>query len=294
MIEKVFATLVYPGVIFVVVYSFFLQGIARKLVARMQNRVGPPILQPFYDVIKLVGKENIHFRYSSQMMWIVLAFVSAFSASLVVPAVLSHNNLLYNGANLILVAYFLGFSYVAMAFSGIASRSVYGEIGGARGIAQFVSFEIVFLLAVFIPAIKLGSFDLMEIASMGSKMIMELPLFAVAFVLSILPQVNLQPFNIPNAHQEIVAGYATEFSGISYALTEMTHWLKLFALISLFGTLYLGGIKSFPAFFIYSVLMLFILVLIRTAIARARINTMNKIYMVLAFILLANMVVWNV
>ena len=294
MIEYIVSTLVYPGFAFVIAYSFLLQGITRKLVAKMQNRVGPPLLQPFYDIIKLAAKEDVHFRYSSHMMWVIIAFISALCAALVTPAVITSTNLMYGGANVLLIAYFLGLSYVAVAFSGIASRSIYGEVGGARAIAQFVSFEIVFLLAVFVPAIKLGSFNLLELSQRSSGLAINMPLFAVAFVLSILPQINLQPFNIPNAHQEVVAGYATEFSGLSYAFLEMTHWLKLFALISLFATMYLGGIRSFVIYIVYSIAILFVLVMLRAAIARTKIDVMNRIYMLLAIVLLANLVVWNV
>ena len=292
--DNIISTLLYPGAAFVIVYSFLLQGISRKIVARMQNRVGPPILQPFYDIIKLLSKESVHFRHSSHMMWIMVAFVSAFSVALVTPSVLDENNILYGGANLILVVYFISLSYLALMFGGVASRSVYSEIGGARGMVQFISFEVVFLLTTLVPAMKLGSFNLLEIASTDSHLLLGMPLFAFAFLLSILPQVHMQPFNIPNAHQEIVAGYATEFSGVSYAMVEMTHWFKLFALISLFGTLYLGGIESFVHFFIYSIAVLLLLLIMRAAIARTRIQTAARFYFAIALMLLADMVVRNV
>jgi len=294
MIEKLVATFIYPGLLFVIAYTFFLQGIARKIVAKMQNRVGPPILQPFYDIIKLLGKENIHFRHSSHKMWVLVAFVSAFSSALIIPSVIVKQNMLYGMANLVIVVYLLGLSYIALVFSGVASRSIYGEVGGMRAAIQFISYEVVFLLTTLVPALKLGSFDLLAVAVNSHRMIYDMPLFALAFILTILPQINLQPFNIPNAHQEIVVGYATEFSGPSYAMAEMTHWFKLLALISLFSTLYLGGMHSFIQFFVYSISLLIVLLIIRAAIARTRIHTVARVYLMVAFILIADLVMRNV
>ena len=289
--DSLFPTLFYPGVAFVILYSFFLQGLSRKIIARMQNRVGPPLLQPFYDVIKLMNKEELHFRYSSHFGWLILAFASSFTAALIKPSVISGSNLFYSASNLILVVYLLGFSYLALMFAGAASRSVYSEVGGARGIVQFISFEIVFLITTLLPAIKLGDFHLLNLASRTDGLWYEMPLFAISFILAVLPQVNLQPFNIPNAHREIVAGYATEFSGMSYGMTEMTHWFKLFTLISLFGTLYLGGMSSFLDFVIYSISFLFLLLIIRAAMTRTRIATTAKFYLILAVILFLSVVI---
>ncbi len=279
MLAEVASALLY--LLFALLYSTFLFGLHRKLVARMQNRKGPPLLQPLYDLIKLMGKENLSYRASNHEIWLSFALLSAALACLMV---VPFKNSIYSAqTNIILVVLLLSAAYLFVTFAGLGSFSAFSEIGGMRALVQFLSFEGAFLLTTLWPAYYVAR-DMTIPLAINENLITVFPFLGVVYLLTILPQLNLQPFNIPNAHQEIVTGYATEFSSVPYAITEMVTYLKLYTLISLFILLYLNGPLPFLQFLLASIAIVLFLSAVRASLARTRIKNTLKIYALLTIL----------
>lgn len=200
-----------------------LLGVDRKLTARMQNRVGPPILQPFYDLVKLFGKER---RADNQ------AQISYAAACLLLQMVAF---IIFATGGDLLVAFFVsGAGNLALALGAFSSRSAFGQIGGQRELLQVLAYEPVLFLVIFMLGWWNGSF-LSDSYSDNLLGVMILVLVAMMPVVLIVMQKS--PFDIATAHQEIVSGVYVEYSGTYLGILELAHWFELafiFALLTLF------------------------------------------------------------
>ncbi len=275
-------------VLLAVAYGLFMTGVHRKLVARMQNRKGPSILQPFYDLLKLLGKENLSYRASSHEIWLAMALMAVLLATISVVPV--RNGIYAPSSNIIWTVFLLSAAQLFVIFAALGSLSIFGEIGGMRAFLQFLSYEGAFIISTLYPVYVLTGNFILPFKT-ANPVLMLFPVMAAAFLIVMVAQLHVQPFNIPNAHQEIVAGYATEFSSVPYAMAEVISALKLYTLTGIFALLYLNGPLSLPEFILTSLAIVFIISIIRCAIARTRITTAIKIYATLTLILAAYVVV---
>ncbi len=275
-------------ILLAVAYGLFMVGVHRKLVARMQNRKGPPVIQPFYDLLKLLGKENLSYRASSHEIWLEMALIAILLATLSVVPI--KNGIYAPNSNIIWTVFLLSAAQLFIIFAALGSLSIFGEIGGIRALLQFVSYEGAFIISTLYPVYAVTG-DFIIPFKTANPMLKLFPIMAAAFLIVMVAQLHMQPFNIPNAHQEIVAGYATEFSSIPYAIAEVVNALKLYTLTSIFTILYLNGPLSLTKFILTSLTIVFIISIIRTAIARTRITTAIKIYTALTLILAVYVVV---
>ncbi|MGA3113188.1 MAG: complex I subunit 1 family protein [Syntrophobacteraceae bacterium] len=220
-------------------------GIDRRITARLQGRFGPPILQPFYDFFKLMGKESIAVS-KMQFVWIY-AYLVLMIASLLC--------LILQSDCLVLV-FLLGFAGVSLVLGGFSTKSPYSHFGANRELLQILAYEpVLLLLAIGIYA-QNGTFLISTIVSNQQPLLLSLwPLFiAVLYVLTI--KMRKSPFDIStshHAHQEIVKGITTEYSGPFLALYHLAEWYEIvlvLGVIVLFwaNPLWIGLLIAFAAF----------------------------------------------
>lgn len=245
-------------------------GIDRKLGARMQNRVGPPIWQPLYDIFKLIQKEDVAPAGVSRFfsLFPVLALASTLFALLLLPAGSQVAGFAWDS---LLLIYLLATGTAFVALSGFSSNSLFAAVGSWRKILLLIATEVPFLVVLSTLIIEAGSFSLQAIAAAPHF----LPFAFVAFLLTAQAKLMRAPFNIPDAETEIVAGITTEYSGKNLAILELEHYLELFVLLALSALLFFS-FTTWPIFILQTFLILMALITIRFITARLRIEQSLK------------------
>ena len=225
-----------------------LRGIDRKITARMQGRVGPPIVQPFYDFIKLCSKEKIATTRES-LIWVWSYLVLTVTALI----------LFFAGQDLLIIVFVLAFAGASLALGAFSVRSPYAHFGAYREILQMFSYEPILILAAVAIFLKSGSFLVSDVVAVSEQpLLSDLPLVFLALLIALGIKLRKSPFDIAaseHAHQEIVRGVYTEYSGPFLALVELTHWYELvlvLGVVTLFWAkpLWLGVIIALAAYFL--------------------------------------------
>ena len=224
-----------------------LYGIDRRITARMQNRFGPPILQPFYDLFKLFGKESISVN-QTQMVYALAHLIFAIAALL----------MLVLKQDLLMLMFILAFSTIALIIGAMSVRSPYSKIGAQREIMQMLAYEPVLLLMVFGVYKTTGSFMIQSIFDYQKPLVFTLPLILFAFLYVLTIKIKKSPFDFSTSHhghQELIKGITTEFSGSQLALIELTHWYDLVILLGLIALffaqpLWVGILIALGAYFL--------------------------------------------
>jgi len=250
------------ALVFVVILTMaaYLVLIERKLLGRIQERYGPNrvgpfgLLQPLADGIKLITKED--FKPAGADKWLfylapAMAAIPAIMIFSVIPfgapiTLFGHRvEMQISDLNVGLLL-FVAFSSIAVygvALGGWASNSKYALLGGIRGLAQLISYEIPMGLSL-VPVVMLArSFQLSEIvqAQEGCWFIVYQPLAFIIFLISIFAECKRTPFDIPEAEGELVAGFHTEYSGLRFGLFFVGEYVNLIVLGGLAATFFLGG-----------------------------------------------------
>ncbi len=224
-----------------------LSGIDRVLTARMQGRVGPPVLQPFYDVFKLLGKEPLAAN-RRQVAW-ALGYLVLIMASLV---------LLGLGGDLLIIVFTMAFAAGSFVLGGFSVRSPYSHIGSQRELLQMLAYEPVLILLALGVYLQTGSFMVKDLVHQAQPLLASLPLVFIALLIVLTIKIRKSPFDLATSHhghQELVKGITTEYSGPYLALIEVTHWYELvlvLGLAALFWTqpLWAGILLALIAFLI--------------------------------------------
>ena len=223
-----------------------LVGIDRKLTARMQERMGPPLFQPFFDVLKLWGKTPL---IASQLQPI-LAF-GYLGFALVSAGLVAFRQ------DLLLILFVTAIADICLTVAAFNAKSPYSYLGGRREFLSMLSYEPVLLLAYIAIFLVTGSFTIKGIYSYGKPLLLVIPAALVALQIILLVEMKKSPFDVSgsgHAHQELVRGVYTEFSGYTMALVEIGHWVKMttmLMILSLFWApnLIIGGAISLAMFF---------------------------------------------
>jgi NADH-quinone oxidoreductase subunit H len=289
--------LIFPGILFLLGYSFFTEWFDRKMYAKMQNRVGPPLVQPFADFIKLLSKEDITpegVETTPYNLIPVFAFAAVATAFIYIPICTTATPIGFQG-DLLLVLYMLTLPTILMFLVGWYSRNVFAAIGAYRAVSQLFVYEVPLFIAALGPAIWVGSWSLSDIVSFQQHNLWILLIQPIGFVIAIIClQAKLEriPFDIPEAETEIVGGPLVEYSGRKLAMFRVAADMLMVTGAALIAALYLGGpsigfsldslpvvastVIGFLAFLLKTILIVFILSLIRTAFARLRIDQMTS------------------
>ena len=196
-------------------------GIERILRARMQNRQGPPVLQPFYDMYKLIDKQTFIINpYHASLgimhfftLWAVVAFVIL-------------------GQNLLYIIFLHLLSSIFLIVAGFSVKSIYSHIGSNRELLSIIAYEPILIMMAVAFYMLNGSFDISEIRDNSSSLFSLILLF-LAFLMVIPIKLKKSPFDAVEAHQEIVGGVEVEFSGVFFEFLYMAKWLEYIFIYSL-------------------------------------------------------------
>jgi NADH-quinone oxidoreductase subunit H len=280
--SNLLALIVWPGLLGGTLLGWFYMWFIRKLTARLQGRKGPYFFQPFYDFVKLLGKETIVPAGINRALFYGLPIVSVGSALLALALVpVPGNPMSTFPGDLIVFIYLLEVPDLCEMLAGFATRSPYGQVGATREAMMSIVYNLPFLAAVIALAVQAGSFSLSALATtpLGWGSLVA----ALAFFLALPAKLKCNPFSIPNAEQELVAGAHTEFNGLPLALFELSHTLELVALIGLFATLVvsplLAGLSAWVAFLALSFLLVILVTVLNTATARIKLNQAFTFYL---------------
>ncbi len=211
-----------------------LTGLDRKLTARMQARIGPPVLQPVYDVVKLLGKKPL------SAGGIQLVFAACYLLLIVTAVVLFALRL-----DLLVVLFVLFFGGLCLALGALSVKSPYSQLGGNRELLQFMAYEPILLLATVPIALKTGGFEVSQVFDYGSPLLPALWPTFIALLIALAIVLRKSPFDISgaqHAHQELVRGVTTEYSGPYLALIEIGHWYERVLVLALLGLFWVAGL----------------------------------------------------
>lgn len=245
-------------------------GIDRKITARMQGRQGPPILQPFYDVAKLLKKETV-----------VVNHVQIFYLLIFLVFVIFTGCLFFGGFDLLLVFFSLTTANLFLILAATSSHSPYANMGANREMVQMLAYEPMVLLTAVGFYLSTGTFKVREIImSNNLPAIVTLPGVFVGFVFILTIKLRKHPFDLAtshHAHQEMVKGITTEFSGEMFGLVEIAHWYENVFLMGVIALFFLNAHwwTIFIALIAVSITY-FILILVDNTNARMKWKTMFK------------------
>jgi len=264
MTTDIFKVMAFPGFGFAALLAAGTIFVERKLLAKLQLRVGPfycgkleGILQLAGDGLKLISKEIIiPAKADKPLFWAApVMFVAAAAAFVALIPVAPGWVVADVDMGLLGVFAVIGFFPIITILSAWSANSKFPFIGGIRALFQMVSFEIPLILSLLGVVMITGTLNLSEIAASQSSFpwIVFLPIGAIVFFITMLAELERIPFDLPEAESEIVAGWLTELSGMMYGLVQLGTYLKLYAFAALFVVLFLGGwngpmlIPPFPA-----------------------------------------------
>ncbi len=248
VLDFVFSTLVFPGLLFASVIGLLYIGIDRKISGHMQHRIGPPILQEFFDFGKLMGKEDITPSAAQSLVFnnVPLIALGAVVTVMLLLPVNSAQPALKTVGDIIVIIYLLNIPAISMMLGGYSSGSPFGSTGAARYIVQLFAYEFVFILAIIAVVARVGSLNLTTVVAHQAQhgwLILDWRLIpaAVATLIGVQAKLMRVPFDIPEAETEIVAGPLTEYSGPKLAIWRLVYDIETIVVAGFVAALFLGG-----------------------------------------------------
>ncbi|MFV9673894.1 MAG: NADH-quinone oxidoreductase subunit NuoH [Anaerolineales bacterium] len=273
----------------------------RRVLARMQTRIGPNragpwgLLQPVADGIKLIFNEELIPAQADKVLFLLAPVITVVPALIILAVIPLGPEVTLFGRNYYLglasnvnvgVLYILAVASIAVygiVIAGWASGNKYALMGGVRSTAQMVSYELALALAFVGPIMLAGSMSIDAIIEGQRQLVwyfLVQPLGFVIFVIAMVAEINRSPFDMPEAEQELVAGYHAEYSGMKFALFFMAEYGKMIAVSFIAATIFLGGylgpfLDRWPLLgpvylFIKVVVLLFFIVWLRATFPRFR------------------------
>jgi len=241
---------------FMLVSASVLVYAERKVSAYMQNRPGPNrvgpwgFLQPFADVAKLLFKEDIEPEAANKFIH-SLAPVLMVVIAMTVPAMIPFARgfvIVDNGVTVLIILALTSISVYGVTLAGWSSNSKYSLLGGLRSSAQMISYELSMGLAVVSIVLIAGSLSVVDIvesqadgwAVLGWNAFRN-PVGALIFIITAFAETNRAPFDLPEAEQELVGGYHTEYSGMKFGMFFLAEYVNWFVASFVIATLFFGG-----------------------------------------------------
>lgn len=279
-VQTITALLLFPSGLFILLYGLAYEWVERKLVARLQNRVGPRWFQPFADVVKLLSKEEVVPQGVDKFLfqWLpIAALAGGLTAALYVPVFGLSPAYSFKG-DLIATIYLLSILTLCTGLAGANTFTRFSVIGATRTLTQVFSYEAPFMLALLGPAIVAGSWQISEIAgySAGRWLILTQPIGFLVALIGLMGKLEQSPFDAPEAETEIVAGALTEYSGRGLALFRLGKGVELVVGLTLISAFYLGGVTNLLSFLLKTLILLLILSSLQTLLTRFRIDQVAR------------------
>ena len=246
-----------------------LEGLDRKISARMQGRVGPPILQPFYDLIKLTKKQFIIVDRSQHFLLLSYMALMIFTGCM-----------FFGGTDLLMCFFVLWTAAVFLYFAAVITSSPYTTIGGQRELLQEMACEPALLFTAMGFYLVTGSFRVSTIIGTNYSPIVKLPGFFFAFIFILTIKMRKSPFDESashHAHQELVKGITTEMGGRNLALYNVTEWYETVLMLGVVALFIINENPwSYLAAAIVILLVYFFEILVDNTTARVKTTTMVK------------------
>ena len=273
----------------------------RKAHARLQSRYGPNragpfgLLQPVADGVKLIFKEELIPAQADKLLFILAPIITVIPALIILAVVPIGGTITLFGreislsiasnvsVGILFITAVTSISVYGIVLAGWSSNNKYALMGGIRATAQMISYELALGLAFIGPILLARSLSIDEIINAQARMgwfFIYQPLGVIIFWVATLAEVNRHPFDMPEAEQELTAGYHTEYSGMKFALFFMAEYIKMIAISVILATLFFGGyrgpfVDQIPLLgplylFIKVFLLLFIMIWVRATFPRLR------------------------
>jgi len=282
--ETVIQAVIFPGLFYALVWTVALFWFFRKFMAALHKRVGPHFngyagsTQTLFDLSKLLTKESITPSGVNPYLFSImpiLAVIIAILPSAFIPW--THDSLvIHSPYGLLAMVVLIGIEPFLLFLTGFGSQNKYAFLGGIRVLAQAISMETAFFLSALSPALLFGTLDLDTIVQMSSwsSFAILIPGFFLYFI-ALLGLLEQPPFNIPDAEQEIVYGFYTEYSGTNYFFLKLSQFSEFMAVFGAAATLFLGGYKGifFDGYiFLFGKMMIVAIVMMTIRAATPRIT----------------------
>jgi len=287
--------------IVLVLVAAYLVWVERKLLGRLQVRYGPNragrfgLLQPLADLIKLVTKEDTVPAGAEKTIFLLAPAIVGTTAMLIFAVIPFGSSLILWGrpipmvitdlnVALLFVVALSSLGVYGVALGGWASNSKYSLLGGIRGAAQMISYELSFGLSL-VPVVMLTrSFSLVDIVNAQTRypFILVQPVSFLIFFVSAVAEIKRIPFDLPEAENELVAGYHTEYSGMRFGLFFLGEYITLIVLGGLVAVFFLGGWRGpfLPPiiwFTLKVLVIVFVMIWIRGTLPRLRYDQLMSI-----------------
>jgi len=253
----------------VIILLFCVTGFAyltfyeRRALARIQVRIGPNRagpkgwFQPVADGIKLIFKEEVIPGQAYKIVFLLAPIITVFPALVILAVIPWGTEITVFGREISLyltdinvgVLYLISIASISVygiVLAGWSSNNKYAMMGGLRSSAQMISYELAMGLALIVPIMLAGSMSLLDIVNAQNPIwfIFYQPIAALIFFIAAVAEVNRAPFDMPEAEQELTAGYHAEYSGMKFALFFMAEYVKMIAVSAIGATLFLGGFRG--------------------------------------------------
>jgi len=282
MIQTITQAIIFPGLLYVLVWAVALFWFFRKFMAALHKRVGPKFngiagsYQTLFDFSKLLTKESITPDGVNPYLFSIMPPLALIVAMLPAAFIPWSDGFVVvrTEYGLLALVVLIGIEPFLLFLTGFGSNNKYSFLGGVRILTQSISMETSFFLAALSPALLFGTLNLTTIVESSTwfSFLILFPGFVLYFI-ALLGLLEQPPFNIPDAEQEIVYGFFTEYSGTNYFLLKLSSFAEFMAVFAGAATLYLGAYKgllfdSYFCFFIKMVLVAMVMMTIRAATPR--------------------------
>lgn len=278
------------GFLLTAIIGLLASWIDRKVTAKVQYRVGPPLLQPLIDIVKLLGKETLIPAGSSKITFLMAPVIGL--ASVILVSTLLWINNIYPAksflGDLIVVLYLLVIPSISIIMGGFASRNPLASLGASREMKLVLGYELPFILAMLVSVIKSGyTFRLGEILDFQTQNGAFVGSWsgALALIVAIIcmqAKLALVPFDIPEAETEIIGGPLIEYSGSGLAIYRLMKNMLMFTVPFFLIIVFIGGLRLDGIHLLYSVLkyigLVALMTVIRNTNPRVRIDQAVKFF----------------
>jgi NADH-quinone oxidoreductase subunit H len=289
------------------VIALFLVWWERKISAHIQQRFGPMmtgwhgVFQTVMDALKLIQKEDIVPDVADRQVFFwapVIVFTCAFAAYIVIPF---GKGLIVSDLNIgiLYIISITTFTVIGLMMAGWGSNNKYALLGGMRSAAQAVSYEVPLVLSIMGVVMVTGSMSMNDIVAAQSGWagfrwnVIFQPLGFVIYIIAATAEANRTPFDLPEAEQELVAGFNIEYSGMKFAMFFLAEFVNMFTVSAIATTVFLGGwngplLPSWMWFLGKTLVMVFVLMWFRWTFPRLRVDQLMefawKVLLPLAFV----------